>query len=234
MPPKKTINVQTKGSIAKSTISKNDIKRGILYCNSKVQLAEYLGIGRVLLWKLLREFKDDDGRLMIDVFEEKIKTDGRGFRKSMDRKFIIQLLEDGILGTKAPAPLIKKQLIEEKYLQNKCYCCGYKDKRDSDAKSALLLNFIDGNKLFWKRENLEILCYNCYFTKVGDLLFPDQLEALEFWGIQRSKAVYNDIVSDQSLKAAIQHKEELQKMQEELEKMEEASLDIIAYKKFKN
>ena len=39
--------------------------------------------------------------------------------------------------------------------------------------------FIDGNKKNWKLENLELLCYNCYFLNVGNVWSDNQLQQME-------------------------------------------------------
>ena len=217
----------------RNLVDKNDIKRGILYCNTKVQLGEYLGINRGELRKYLNKFTGDDGRTLMQIFDEKIAKDGRGRAKSLDRDFLVDLLERGFLGNKMPAPLIKGKLLEEGYFPNKCNCCGFKGSRELDSKSPLLLHFKDDKRINWKRDNLEILCYNCYFLKVGDLMFKDQLEALEFWGIHKNKEKLNELSSALSLEMATEYKRELDEAQIEFEKSEDYADDIIAYKKFK-
>jgi hypothetical protein len=48
-------------------------------------------------------------------------------------------------------------------------CCNFSSKRPSDLKTPLILNHINGNKTDHRLENLEVLCYNCYFINVGNL-----------------------------------------------------------------
>jgi hypothetical protein len=43
----------------------------------------------------------------------------------------------------------------------------------------LLLNYKDGNKKNWKQDNLELLCYNCYFLYIGDVYNNKQILAIE-------------------------------------------------------
>jgi hypothetical protein len=43
----------------------------------------------------------------------------------------------------------------------------------------LILNFKDNNKQHYRLENLEMLCYNCYFLQIGDIFTGKQLEGLE-------------------------------------------------------
>ncbi len=63
--------------------------------------------------------------------------------------------------------LIKRKLIEENILEEKCSVCGYCERRPVDGQVALILDFIDGNFKNFSRENLRLLCYNCSFNIRG-------------------------------------------------------------------
>ena len=41
------------------------------------------------------------------------------------------------------------------------------------------MNFKDGNKQHYGLNNVEMLCYNCYYLMVGDVFENKQLEGLE-------------------------------------------------------
>jgi len=41
------------------------------------------------------------------------------------------------------------------------------------------LNFKDNNKKNYQLDNLELLCYNCYFIYVGDIFSPEQLDQVQ-------------------------------------------------------
>lgn len=58
---------------------------------------------------------------------------------------------------------IKEKLIESGIKEAECEICGYKERRITDNKLPLLLNFEDGNPKNHKLENIKILCYNCTF-----------------------------------------------------------------------
>jgi hypothetical protein len=49
----------------------------------------------------------------------------------------------------------------------------------SDYKIPLILHFKDKNKQHYRLENMEMLCYNCYFLMVGDVFNNKQIEGLE-------------------------------------------------------
>jgi hypothetical protein len=43
----------------------------------------------------------------------------------------------------------------------------------------LLLHFKDKNKKNYRRENIELLCYNCFYLFIGDIFTNKQIEGLE-------------------------------------------------------
>lgn len=63
---------------------------------------------------------------------------------------------------------LKVRLLRSKRMEEKCNKCGFCEKRISDNIMPLLLNYVDGNIKNKKAENLEFLCYNCYFLHVNN------------------------------------------------------------------
>jgi len=57
-------------------------------------------------------------------------------------------------------------------VKEKCCLCGFEEKRLSDDTSALLLDYKDGNSDNQKIDNIRVLCYNCYYINVGNLIGP--------------------------------------------------------------
>ena len=43
----------------------------------------------------------------------------------------------------------------------------------------LLLHFKDNNKKNYRKENIQFLCYNCYYLSIGDLFTNKQIEGIE-------------------------------------------------------
>ena len=74
---------------------------------------------------------------------------------------------------------IKARGVAEGYLKEQCYHCGFAERRVTDYKTPLLLNFKDGNRNNYLTDNLELLCYNDYFLLVADPLTPDQVRHIE-------------------------------------------------------
>lgn len=63
---------------------------------------------------------------------------------------------------------LKVRMIRGNRIEEKCNKCGFCERRISDNIMPLLLNYIDGNIKNKKRENIELLCYNCYFLHVNN------------------------------------------------------------------
>lgn len=63
---------------------------------------------------------------------------------------------------------LKVRMIRGNRIEEKCNKCNFCERRISDNIMPLLLNYIDGNIKNKKRENLELLCYNCYFLYVNN------------------------------------------------------------------
>jgi hypothetical protein len=133
--------------------------------------------------KWMKLYKNEDG---ITLFEAHKNQSGKGIPKFLSnngtRKKDPALL-DVIEGRIDPAHFnpqkIKYRLIEEGYLKEECFNCGFHERRVSDYKIPLILHFKDNNKQHYRLENMEMLCYNCYFLMIGDVFNNKQIEGLE-------------------------------------------------------
>lgn len=63
-----------------------------------------------------------------------------------------------------PVYRIKDKLIRSGIKEAKCELCGFSEKRVTDGKIPLILNFMDGNEKNHLLENMKLYCYNCTFT----------------------------------------------------------------------
>jgi 5-methylcytosine-specific restriction endonuclease McrA len=83
-------------------------------------------------------------------------------------------------------------------LRDECYVCGCNERRVTDYKTPTLLNFKDGSKSNYVLDNLEILCYNCYFLYVADPLTNDEVRHIETNQTPKAKPFEWDL-DDESL-----------------------------------
>jgi hypothetical protein len=63
-----------------------------------------------------------------------------------------------------PIHRLKDKLIRSGIKKAECEQCGYHERRITDGKIPLLLNFEDGDKHNHRLENIKIYCYNCTFN----------------------------------------------------------------------
>ena len=118
-----------------------------------------------------------------NLFEQHKNQSGKGIPKFLNpgkSDFNVLDIIEGRLDSSSFNPSkIKHRLSEEGYLKEECNQCGYHERRVIDYKMALLLHFRDGNKKHYGLNNVEFLCYNCYFTTIGDIFSDKQIEGME-------------------------------------------------------
>jgi hypothetical protein len=126
---------------------------------------------------------------------EKFKNQsGKGMRKNMDKQRAHHAPERlFVYGQKATPERIaklKEIIIENRHIKLMCNKCGYHERRLTDMKPPLLLNFINKTKSDWRLENLELVCYNCYFLYIGDPISNKLVNTIE------SQDLNNEIFKD--------------------------------------
>ena len=88
---------------------------------------------------------------------------GRGLSNPNVGKYPINDILDG-KHPDFPIHRLKDKLVRSGIKKCECEQCGFKERRITDGKIPLLLNFEDGNNKNHKLENIRLLCYNCTFT----------------------------------------------------------------------
>ena len=146
--------------------------------------ARYLNCSYQHLKKWMLFYKDETtGKTLMEM------------HKNPSGKGIPKFLSHAPFGRKEPAILdiingvvdpsnfnpqkIKYRMIEGGYLKEECYKCGFHERRVLDYKMPLLMHFKNGNKQNYTLENVEMLCYNCYYLSVGELFTDKQIEGIE-------------------------------------------------------
>lgn len=90
----------------------------------------------------------------------------RGIKKDVDPevgKYPLKELLDG-KHPDYPVYRLKDKLIRSKRKDACCEMCGYRERRVTDGKIPLLLNFEDDDSKNHKMDNIKLLCYNCTFV----------------------------------------------------------------------
>ena len=161
-------------------IPKEDILRAQKVTRSNMAAARYLHVSYNHYKKYAKMYKNDDG---INLLEAHKNQEGKGIPKfalaGKDKIPLMDLLEGRVPIEHFDARKIKQRLLFEGMMEEVCTKCGFAERRITDAKVPVILNFKDGNKKNWHLENLEFLCYNCSFLYGESPIEEKQAEAME-------------------------------------------------------
>jgi len=162
-------------------LSKEMILRAIRHTKSNRSAARYLGISYTHYKGWAKLFNDEETG--INLFKSHLNQCGKGIPKYLPNRRkepnVKHIIEKGYGWESFSIDKIKIRLITEGYLEDKCNKCGFCERRVTDYKIPLLLNFNDNNKSNFKLENLELLCYNCYFLYITDPFTKNELRHIE-------------------------------------------------------
>lgn len=157
---------------ARTTIlMQSQIENAMKVTRSNRAAAEYLRVSYNLYKKYAKLYKTEEG---ISLFEAHMNQSGTGISKThvSQKRFHIDDILLGKYPQYSKEKLLRRMLVSG-YIEEKCSHCGYCQKRPTDLKTPLTLNHLNGNESDHRRNNLEVLCYNCYFVMVGDLTKRD-------------------------------------------------------------
>lgn len=177
-------------------ITKQDILNAINNTKSNRAAARYLNVTLLTYKKYAKLYVDEQsGKTLYDLHKNE---SGKGIKKlpnNIKRPVLTELLKEGMSIESHNIEKLKRRLLKEGIVSECCNRCGFKEQRVIDLKCPLLLNFKDGNKSNWTLNNLEMVCYNCYFLYVGDLFTNKQIKLIENHTEPPSNLVKNKDVS---------------------------------------
>ena len=145
---------------------KKDIETAQLHTKSAAEAARYLHVNYSTYKKYAR---------LYGIFEQHKNQFGKGISRQK-KKGVFGL--DDILAGKYPTydrGKLKERLIRAGYLPQRCDLCGYEKQRFLDGRSPLVLQNRDGNPNNLLLENLQLICYNCYYCTTGKVANRDLL-----------------------------------------------------------
>lgn len=108
---------------------------------------------------------------MHGIYGRKSNKAGVGIDKSIKNEDTGKYPLNQILEGKFPnysTTRLKLRMLRGKRIEQKCNKCGFNEQRITDKETPLCLNYIDGNEKNKKSENVELLCYNCYYLYVNN------------------------------------------------------------------
>ncbi len=162
--------------------TKEQIKAAMSQTLSIRAAARYLNCSYPHLKKWMKFYKSDKEEYNT-LFDEHLNPSGKGIPKflkgSGKEPALIDIIEGRANASSFSPEKIKYRLVSEGYLKEECSNCGFHERRVLDYKIPLILHFKDKNKKNYRKENIEFLCYNCYYLTIGDVFTDKQIEGIE-------------------------------------------------------
>lgn len=150
-------------------LTESQIRYAMLNSKSNREAARFLNVSYNTYRKYAKLFKDELSG--VNLYELHKNQSGKNIAKGSVTQHGYYKLDD-ILEGKHPdynPKKLKKRLIVNCVLEEKCNRCGFSERRILDYSMPLLLDWINGNVSDHSRENLQLLCYNCYFLTVNNV-----------------------------------------------------------------
>ena len=143
--------------------------------------ARYLNCSYHHLKRYMKLYVDEEtGKTLFDKHKNQ---QGKGIPKflkaSGKEPSLIDIIEGKINPASFSPKKLKYRLTTEGYLEECCGNCGFTEHRVTDHKVPLILHFKDKNKLNYNLNNIEFLCYNCYFLFIGEVFSERDIKKLE-------------------------------------------------------
>jgi hypothetical protein len=143
--------------------------------------ARYLNCSYHHLKRYMKLYVDEEsGKTLFDKHKNQ---QGKGIPKflkaSGKEPALIDIIEGRIDASSFSPDKLKYRLTTEGYLEECCGNCGFQEHRVTDHKVPLILHFKDKNKLNYRLENIQFLCYNCYFLFIGEVFSERDIIKLE-------------------------------------------------------
>ena len=161
-------------------LTKEDILRAQKMTRSNMAAARYLHVSYNHYKKYAKMYKDEDG---VTLLEAHMNQEGKGIPKFLTNGGkeppLIDLIEGRLPVEHFDAKKIKQRLIFEGLVEEVCANCGFSERRVTDTKVPVILNFKDGNRKNYHLDNLEFLCYNCSFLYAASPIEEKQAEQME-------------------------------------------------------
>lgn len=156
---------ETKRGLGAKPILESEIREIQKVARSASEAARLLGVSYNTYKKYAQQY---------GIFDEVKNQAGIGIRKGNSIHSSYAPIEDILSGKHPTYPIwkLKKRLLLSGYMEEKCNNCGFEERRITDHRVPLVLDFLDGNRQNHEYDNLQMLCLNCAFLIRGNLTGP--------------------------------------------------------------
>jgi hypothetical protein len=160
-----TNNRRMKRGLGAKALMESEIKEAQGKARSAMEAARILGVSYNTYKKYAK---------LYGIFEDLKNPEGVGIQKGFNIKKGKYSLDDILKGEYPDYPVwkLKRRLISNGYMLEKCNECGFEERRLTDHKVPLVLDHMDGDRTNHKYDNLRMLCLNCSFLINGNLTGP--------------------------------------------------------------
>jgi hypothetical protein len=165
-------------------LTKEQIQLAMRMTKSNKAAARYLNVSYIHYKGWAKQYVEFEGGR--SLFEIHKNQSGKGIPKFWanhpDKKSqwdVLDIIEGRIASVHFRPEDIKKKMLEENYLKEECTICGFHDRRLTDYKMPLILDFKDNNPNHYNLGNIRFLCYNCYFINIGEVFNDKDIHQLE-------------------------------------------------------
>ena len=162
-------------------LSAERIREAMANTRSNKEAARWLGITDITYKKYAKSHIDEaTGK---SLFELHKNVAGKGIPKNWAGGIWQKNLDDMLIENQPSNSKkilrLKEALMKDGRLGYQCCSCQFAEKRLTDFKVPLLLHFKNGKRTDWRIENLQWLCYNCYFLFVEDPFANKMIQRIE-------------------------------------------------------
>lgn len=162
-------------------LTEEQILEAMANSRSNMEAARWMGVTSVTYKKYAKMYIDPiTGK---SLFELHKNVEGKGIPRNwvggVWKKNLDDMLTDRQEATPKRIARLKELLMSDGRLGYQCASCGFCEKRLTDMKVPLLLNFKNGKKTDWTIENLQWLCYNHYFLYIDDPFSNNTIKKIE-------------------------------------------------------
>lgn len=165
-------------------LTKEQIQLAMRMTKSNKAGARYLNCSYIHYKGWAKQYVEfEGGRTLFDIHKNQsgkgIPKFLAGYSSNKSAWDVLDIIEGRIASVHFRPEDIKKKMLDEGYLKEECTICGFHDRRLTDYKMPLILDFKDNNSNHYNLGNIRFLCYNCYFISVGDVFNKQDIYQLE-------------------------------------------------------